>query len=440
MSDYLYEPVSDGIKLTEYLGTDREDVEVPESIDELSVTVIGIGTFDHNGEGIKRLTIPSTVRKIESSGIEGCIDLKELVLNEGLQVIGSDFLCVNTVSEVEIPTTVYRIDEPWNLNVKLKIETGNQFHMSDDYAIYRRLDDGMLTMEGIFPNIKKKKYTIPDGCTAIEEHAFENLEELSVLNIPASMKTIEEGSLTSLNHPFEYRRGIKDIVVDQDNRLFFTQDEGLYYRKGQTYELIRYFGDDSEITLPDGLTELGMHAFLNAPVIKVTLPKELKTIHEAPFRGTMIEEVRFMDTDTVICFPGKAYRSLQEELVAEFGHNGTSFDYEDYDRLVCTEYLNADRIRLFANRLEYPVQMSAPQHERYELILKKYLQDALKQSGDASDTDTILSLCRIGIINSENASECVDTLSRCKDKGPMRALMDYIHDHFQSANDSDFSL
>lgn len=439
MSEYLYEDVSDGIRLTEYTGEGQEEVAIPEMIDGKTVVIIGGGAFDHHGEGIRELIIPGSVRKIEASAIEGCVDLKRLVLNEGLQIIGSDFLCADTVEEAEIPKTVYRIDEPWNLNVKLKVETGNPFHMSDDYALYRRLDDGMLTMEGIFPNIKKKEYTIPDGCTAIEEHAFENLDELDVLHIPASMKIIEEGSLTSLNHPFEYRRGIKKIQVDEDNRLFHIENNGLYYHKGQIYELIRFFGDDKEVSLPDGLTDLGVHAFLNAPVLKATLPTGLRTIHEAPFRGTMIEEVRFSDTDTKICFPGKAYPSLQEELIAEFGHHSKNFDYEDYDRLVCTEYLNADRIRLFAARLEYPYQMSKDRKTAYIEILKNHLQDALKQAGDVSDIDTIISLCRSRIIHEDNSTECVNTLSQCKDKGCMRALMDYMHEHFQQTG-SDFSL
>lgn len=437
MQEYRYETVSDGIRLTEYRGEGVTELQIPETIDDQPVKVLGKELFTEHGAGIEILRVPGCVRKIEENGLTGLDDLKELHLSEGLQVIGSDFIPAGILDVVEIPKTVYRIDEPWNLNVRLNVETGNPFHMSDDYALYRRLDAGMLAMEGVFPHSDKKEYTIPDGCVAIEEHAFANQEHLETLILPASLKQIEEGALVSLNHAFEYRRGIRTYKVDEDNRLFHVREDGLYYQDRSCCELIRYTRDDTNVTIQDGVTVIGMDAFLNTPVLSVTLPESVRTINPDPFRGTMVEEVN-MGSEKIL-FPGHSYLSLSEELLACFGRNGQNFDYAEYDRLVCQNYLNAERIRLFAARLQYPTALTEEKKNSYVSILQNQLQNAVKLSGEAEDTATIQRLCSVNVINRDNCASCLDTLSSLSSKTCMRALMEYSHSHFEQS-DSDFSL
>lgn len=67
----------------------------------------------------------------------------------------------------------------------------------------------------------------------------------------------------------------REIVVKLEN---FTKD---FEIEGTT--IIDYFGDDDEVTIPYGITEIGCGAFQDSKVKKVNIPLSVKKIGAAAF-------------------------------------------------------------------------------------------------------------------------------------------------------------
>lgn len=132
---------------------------------------------------------------------------------------------------------------------------------------------------GVFKNVTG--ITIPEGYTTIGINVFQH-SQITTLNIPASVTTIERGPFMGVNK-------LQSITVNPANPNF-TAENGVLYNKTKT-ELICYpkGKTDEDFTVPDGVTKIMGLAFFQNPNIKtVTLPtsvSELDPYTIAPFAG-----------------------------------------------------------------------------------------------------------------------------------------------------------
>lgn len=132
---------------------------------------------------------------------------------------------------------------------------------------------------GVFKNVTG--ITIPEGYTTIGINVFQH-SQITTLNIPASVTTIERGSFMGVDK-------LQSITVNPANPNF-TAENGVLYNKTKT-ELICYpkGKTDEDFTVPDGVTKIMGLAFFQNPNIKtVTLPtsvSELDPYTIAPFAG-----------------------------------------------------------------------------------------------------------------------------------------------------------
>ena len=132
---------------------------------------------------------------------------------------------------------------------------------------------------GVFKNVTG--ITIPEGYTTIGINVFQH-SQITTLNIPASVTTIERGSFMGVDK-------LQSITVNPANPNF-TAENGVLYNKTKT-ELICYpkGKTDEDFTVPDGVTKIMGLAFFQNPNIKtVTLPtsvSELDPYTLAPFAG-----------------------------------------------------------------------------------------------------------------------------------------------------------
>ena len=132
---------------------------------------------------------------------------------------------------------------------------------------------------GVFKNVTG--ITIPEGYTTIGINVFQH-SQITTLNIPASVTTIERGSFMGVDK-------LQSITVNPANPNF-TAENGVLYNKTKT-ELICYpkGKTDEDFTVPDGVTKIMGLAFFQNPNIKtVTLPtsvSELDPYTLAPFTG-----------------------------------------------------------------------------------------------------------------------------------------------------------
>ena len=132
---------------------------------------------------------------------------------------------------------------------------------------------------GVFKNVTG--ITITEGYTTIGINVFQH-SQITTLNIPASVTTIERGSFMGVDK-------LQSITVNPANPNF-TAENGVLYNKTKT-ELICYpkGKTDEDFTVPDGVTKIMGLAFFQNPNIKtVTLPtsvSELDPYTLAPFAG-----------------------------------------------------------------------------------------------------------------------------------------------------------
>lgn len=90
-------------------STIEDHVVIPREIDDYRITQIGLSAFyDCKISGV---TIPDTVKIIDSSAFQHCSNLKDIVLSEGLLSIGDDAFYETDITSITIPSSVTNIND-----------------------------------------------------------------------------------------------------------------------------------------------------------------------------------------------------------------------------------------------------------------------------------------------------------------------------------------
>lgn len=74
-----------------------------------------------------------------------------------------------------------------------------------------------------------------------------------------------------------------------ENTAFGAEVFGEFFICGKT--LAEYFGSSEDVTIPEGIREIGYMAFVNKPITSVVFPKSLEAIRAFAFLGTKLKEV-----------------------------------------------------------------------------------------------------------------------------------------------------
>ncbi len=324
-SDWFFD--TNDFKLTEYLGSGGE-VVIPETIDGCTVDIIGLNLLNNN-DTITSLTLSSTVRQIENGAVSFCSAMTELVIPEGVVVIGDNcFVQIPGLTEITIPATVRYIgNNSFGSNENLNSITftgvcpyfaGEAFDWIADDAVIRVPDDqyeayaialaeagctAQVTTSGSNAVVIESEFdydlfefdaetgtiyayygydvcvTVPeeiDGTPvkAIGDNAFYDNSYLCMLILPEGVEVIGESA-------FEWCENL--LYVDFPSTL--EKIEANAFNCGyKSYEL----------TLPEGLEVIGENAFANAIQLSGTLvlPEGLTTIEGGAFSGCgWLEEV-----------------------------------------------------------------------------------------------------------------------------------------------------
>lgn len=105
---YAYEILEAGIVLNSYEGTEANLV-IPMEIKGNKVTSIAQGCFSSNLT-LEKVTVPGTIRGVGIDSFKGCINLKEVVMEEGVEMIASyAFRNCKALETVTLPRTMESI-------------------------------------------------------------------------------------------------------------------------------------------------------------------------------------------------------------------------------------------------------------------------------------------------------------------------------------------
>ncbi len=107
--DFVYHITEDGIVIDDYLG-DNIEITIPSNINGKNVIEIGIYAFSGN-DNLESVFVPGTIVTINERAFAFCDSLKEVVLSEGLENIGSYAFYLTAVEQITIPQSVTYISE-----------------------------------------------------------------------------------------------------------------------------------------------------------------------------------------------------------------------------------------------------------------------------------------------------------------------------------------
>lgn len=220
-------------------STNKLVMGCPATVIPDNITIIGEMAF--HGSKITTLTLPETVKEIESYAFSNCDTLTAIHIPDNVRRIGDHaFRYCNSLKSITLPSRLKKIEE------------------------------------GTFEDCRSlTSIIIPDAVTKIEEEAFSNCESLTSIHIGKSFSTYND-------YPFGFKvPDLMRITIDKGNKVFDSRDNCNAIIRTSTNELL--FACNAT-TIPNTVTKLGDCAFWGVPKIKtLVIPESVKTIGETTF-------------------------------------------------------------------------------------------------------------------------------------------------------------
>ncbi len=262
-------------------GLEKAVIEGPERL--------GTGAFSHN-LSLTRITLNKNIddTNFKEEVFEGCIALKTVILSD-------------TAYEVENLIDAMNSHSAYPEVIK---------SMAKSVYHSMQIEDGVLNKF----SINLKSVTLPEGITAIGKSCFFDKKGVTFISLPKSLKEIranaflnclslEEISLFDENTELDDKafRGcnnlkrvciggkVYDLDKEHECRLVSRirdQVLGDFYISGRI--LMRYLGDEEQITIPEGVEVIGERAFFGKEQLKTVIcPDGLTKISEQAFASCL---------------------------------------------------------------------------------------------------------------------------------------------------------
>lgn len=314
--------------LWKYIGAGG-DVVVPDGVKALAPNVFREGyEFQGRSRNVYReegsltsLTLPNTVRIIHKHAIAGCKNLKTLVLPEGLEVLGEEVL--------------------------LKCS-------------------GLETI--VLPSTLKK----------IEKMAFLECERLCEIKIPASVENIGEDAFLNCT-------ALQGIEVETDNTRYSSKEGILYNKEGNSILFCPAGKNLMLYTIPDEVTSIVMHAFVNCVTLKsVKIPASVRRIesHSFPkYNWTQKNLLKHIEIDSKA---GKEYIGTD---IFTFEYGESPLVYPKVPVMFVKEQKN--QLRLALAYCQHPEQYEGEWAKGYESYVKSHQKSLLKLATEQKLEDVL---------------------------------------------------
>ena len=263
--------------------------------------------------GIKKFTIPSTIKKIEYSAFSQNEYLTDIVLNDGLESIGDGAFANSGLKQVKLPDSLnylgrHAFENNYSLigvilskrletisenafaNTGLtKLEVPSNIEEINSGAFYNTKLSDLILSEGIkriassaFVGNQLKVIELPASLQYLGRSAFGNSSKLRVVKIKSNINIDNYYSYSTVS-PFSYENYYNDEISKEKPASIFVSFEGDvskvsdYLFKGVTPVKTVSFKDNIN------LTEIGNHAFDGTSLTFLTLPDTVETLGEFAF-------------------------------------------------------------------------------------------------------------------------------------------------------------
>lgn len=211
---------------------------------------------------IRRVVIPASVKKIESTKYSGIDNYTELF--DVKVIINTEQLDANSIMECATRLGVSYDDLMYKIPNQIKKK--DNFYMSSD-------EKSLFKYAGT-----DEKVVVPDGVKFIGVKAFNTDYNIGEVVLPNTVEEIADKAFYhSTSNPLDLKVNIPATVKKIGNKAF--ADISL-----------------KEIELPNTQIEYGTAVFEGSTLKKITIPASMTTIPDEMFKSTLIESVVIPDT------------------------------------------------------------------------------------------------------------------------------------------------
>ena len=291
-------------KVSGYTGS-THDVYIPAYYNDKAVTIIDNRAF-YNNSYLRSVEIGSNVTEIWPEAFESCDNLTSVIIPSNVTSIGSEaFSDCRSLTNVTICQGVSSIGD-WA------------------FALCRSLKD-IIIPDGV-TSIKTyvfascyslKNVTIPNSVTQIQMGAFNKCTSLLSVTIPSSVTSISNTAFSGCSGLVEVynkstvvieKRSVTGLIAREVytepyvSKLSTDENGYSYYTEGDDIILMGYSGDEVNLSLPEGITEIYRYAFYeNSSLTSVTIPNSVTKIGSYAFSNCIgITSIIIPDTVTSI--------------------------------------------------------------------------------------------------------------------------------------------
>ena len=199
-----------------------------------------------------------------------------------------------------------------------------------------------------FENMQITSVTLPETLVTIESYAFNN-NKIEKVVIPASVTSIGPNAFSNNQiSQLEIKPTYLDIGEEAFNNNQLPDDQAFIYYQTNGVDkksIIGYAGANrTNVTIQDGVIEIGSNAFRNCNIENVVLNKKLEVIGEGAFRGNNLKNITIPSS---VVFIGEASFDFTLERVTVEGKKSES-DFAHYG----TQLFSSDIVKYTGNKNE----------------------------------------------------------------------------------------
>ncbi|QKX37165.1 leucine-rich repeat domain-containing protein [Metamycoplasma hominis] len=293
-------------KITKFIGNDSK-VTIPGKYQGKNITEIGNGAFSNSF--IHSVSITGSIKEIGERAFLGCRNLKEVILNEGLEKIGVRAFLNTKIESITIPNSVKEIDSLAFDFLKIShisINLNNKnFEIKDNFFIDKNNKKILAYLDK-----KTTKVTIPSSIKEIDESAFLGCRNLKEVILNEGLEKIRAGAFFNTNiksitipdsvkeidgWAFNFSK-ISHISINSNNKNLEIKDNFLIDKNNK--KILAYLDKKTtKVTIPDSVKEIGEGAFSGCRNLKeVILNEGLEKIGAGVFLNTNIESITIPDS------------------------------------------------------------------------------------------------------------------------------------------------